>query len=124
MQELLDQSCEMAGDFSLYAPCLWVEVNRRSSVRAGGLSAREASIGCQESLRAQGPESSLELVLLLGCLGLRLRGESWVRPEQKMAWKACWAGLQGDGIWDASVWQWDAWDGCPRPTAQGQEFEK
>lgn len=65
---------------------------------------KEASIGGRESLRAQGSESSLELVLLLGCLGLRLRGEPWVRPEQKMAWKACWAGPQADGIWDASVW--------------------
>lgn len=48
------------------------------------------------------PESSWVLVLLLGCVGRRLRGGSWVRPERKMTWKACWAGPQGDGVWGCS----------------------
>lgn len=48
------------------------------------------------------PESNWVLVLPLGCLGCRLRVGSWVRPERRMTWKACWVGPQGGGVWRCS----------------------
>lgn len=106
VQESPEHCCEAAGVLRLDLPSLWVEV----STWSWGLGCREDAIGYQERLGEHCPETSLELVLLLGCLACELRGGPWVRPEQKMAWKACWAGpqLRVMEFGDASVWECDA----------------